>query len=183
MNFLNEKKQALSKIDKSKKGEIDEQILDLVKTINHHPDFYTTSSCSGRIMLIKPSKIKHKAEWLFTSHNTIKLEDLTNALNKVQGIAWLRLEPPILHLCARNLDCAYELLKKANESGFRRSALLSFKKRIIIEILFLEKIDLPVEANIKLPKEYLELLIKELNKKLLISRKKIKLLEKLFKEL
>ena len=164
MNFLNEKKQALSKLDKSRKGDLDEHILNLVKLINNHPDYYTTSSCSGRIMFIKPSKIKHEAEWLFSSHEPIKLNDLP--LNKLpEETIWFRVEPPILHICAKDLDSAYYLLKKANELGFRRSALLSFKKRIIVEILFLEKMDVPFSKDIELSDEYLQLLIKEANNK------------------
>lgn len=35
-------------LDKSKKGSVDEPIIDLVSCINRMHDFCTTSSCSGR---------------------------------------------------------------------------------------------------------------------------------------
>ena len=90
-------------------------------------------------MIIKPAEKKHEAEWLFSSHEIIKLEDLV--LDKLpEETVWFRVEPPILHICVKDMDAAAKLLKQANELGFRRSALLSFKKRIIVEILFLEKI-------------------------------------------
>ena len=47
MAFETDKKTALTKIDKSKKGQIDEQIKPLCDLINSSVDYYTTSSCSG----------------------------------------------------------------------------------------------------------------------------------------
>lgn len=47
--FNKQKKSCLSQVDLSKKGSIDDQIIDLVQYINAHENFFTTSSCSGRI--------------------------------------------------------------------------------------------------------------------------------------
>jgi len=38
-------------VDKSRKGSVDEKILPLVNLINSTDDFFTTSTCSGRIIL------------------------------------------------------------------------------------------------------------------------------------
>ena len=37
--------------DKSRKGDVDAPIADLIHRINKHPSFFTTSSCSGRISI------------------------------------------------------------------------------------------------------------------------------------
>ncbi|KAL2642169.1 hypothetical protein R1flu_009756 [Riccia fluitans] len=42
---------ASEEVDKSRKGGVDIQIAELIRKINSHPQFYTTSSCSGRISL------------------------------------------------------------------------------------------------------------------------------------
>ena len=183
MNFDNEKKQCLLKLDKSKKGNIDEQILPLINLINKHPDFYSTSSCAGRIMLIKPSKIKHDAEWLFSSHDIIEYSDLEPYLDKLpQETIYLRMEPPIIHIVARNLDSGDTLLKTANNAGFRRSCILSIKKRIVIEIMIPEKLDAPIAENntLLVTEDYLKILIREANERLEKTRKKIKKIIKLF---
>lgn len=47
-----EKKRVLNeKLDISRKGSIDEPIVDLIEYINCESNYYTTSSCSGRIVI------------------------------------------------------------------------------------------------------------------------------------
>lgn len=46
------KKQCLKKLDLSKKGSVDEAIAHVVSLINSREEFFTTSSCSGRVILI-----------------------------------------------------------------------------------------------------------------------------------
>lgn len=50
--FSRWKKQCLKKLDLSKKGSVDEDISHVVSLINSRERFFTTSSCSGRIILI-----------------------------------------------------------------------------------------------------------------------------------
>ena len=47
--FRKQKHSCLSKIDLSKKGSIDEAVADIVVFINQCDQYFTTSSCSGRI--------------------------------------------------------------------------------------------------------------------------------------
>ena len=49
--FEKQKLAGLSQVDLSKKGSIDDQIIDLVKYINAKENYFTTSSCSGRIVV------------------------------------------------------------------------------------------------------------------------------------
>ena len=50
--FESEKRRVLEeKEDASRKGSIDAPISELVEYINKQEDYYTTSSCSGRIIL------------------------------------------------------------------------------------------------------------------------------------
>lgn len=47
--FEKQKASCLSQVDLSKKGSIDDEIMDLVQYINAKDNYFTTSSCSGRI--------------------------------------------------------------------------------------------------------------------------------------
>ncbi|CAO3653358.1 unnamed protein product [Mucor fragilis] len=73
--------------DKSPKGFIDAPILDLMHVINQHPDYYTTSSCSGRVAVYceglekdvdinDPDAIEKTTKggiWLYVSHDPIPM--------------------------------------------------------------------------------------------------------------
>ena len=69
INFDNMKKNALTKMDKSKKGDIDKRIKKVLDRINKTKNYFTTSSCSGRIVLFKKGERKDKCEWLYVTHD------------------------------------------------------------------------------------------------------------------
>jgi tRNA wybutosine-synthesizing protein 3 len=188
MLFDNEKKMCLEKLkttDKSKIGSVDKQIAPLVEIINAHKDYYTTSSCAGRILLFKESLLEKKKDsgWLLSSHDKVSFKSISDALESLpEENIWFRMEPPILHICARDMQKADILLKIANDTGFRRSALLSFKKRIVIEIMIPEKMDAPIAEKGKLivDENYIKTLIKHGNLRLKKSREKLKKFELVF---
>ena len=51
--FNKQKTLCLSAIDNSRKGSIDDDIVDLVAFINEQADYFTLSSCSGRVHLFE----------------------------------------------------------------------------------------------------------------------------------
>ena len=111
-NELFRAEETLTRVDKSKKGEIDAGILDLVNLINSKDSYYTTSSCSGRIILIqKKSAKKFDCEWILVSHDQIKLEDVKKALHEpLDAKVWFRQEPMILHVACKTIDDAKRFL-------------------------------------------------------------------------
>ena len=51
LQFSSHKARALEKVDLSRKGSVDEAIMPMVKLLNSTDEYYTTSSCSGRISI------------------------------------------------------------------------------------------------------------------------------------
>ena len=51
--FARQKEQSLSSADQSRKGSIDSEIVNLVNYINASDRYFTTSSCSGRIIIFE----------------------------------------------------------------------------------------------------------------------------------
>ena len=84
MIFQKEKNDFLIKKDKSRKGSIDNKIKKLVNKINSLNDFYTTSSCSGRVLIlaIPNSNKKNEVKYLFISHKKIKNKELKKIIKK-----------------------------------------------------------------------------------------------------
>jgi len=177
------KKKALTKKDKSKKAKIDERIKPLLDVINKHPNFYTTSSCSGRIVLLATNDFrKPYSKWLFVSHEKTSLTQLKEALKELpKETVWLRQEPPILHVCCRTLEEAIKLVNTARSIGFKRSGIQSLKKNAV-EIASVETLEIPLTKNEKLvvTEDQLEFFLEKANKKLVQGWKRIKELEEKF---
>jgi len=77
--FAVSKRNALNKLDKSPKGSLDAPIAAFIYRLNSHTDFVTTSCCSGRIVLFHEFSGRG-GRWLLASHNTVTVDQVTNAL-------------------------------------------------------------------------------------------------------
>jgi len=79
--------------DKSRAGGVDAPIASLIDRINRHPQYFTTSSCSGRISIFsesapddsggastvgKKTKKKKGGDWVYVSHETAAESEVRN---------------------------------------------------------------------------------------------------------
>ena len=168
--FLNKDK------DKSPQGHIDADIVPLLKVLNK--EYITTSSCSGRITLMKGVK-KGEAIWLYKTHYHGDLEKIFEIISDLENNEQIRFifEPFIIHVRCNTLEKAQKLLKILHQNGFRKSHLISFKT-YNIEINNTNKIE-TIFTN-KLSKEYIKILVNEANTRLQKCKDNIKKLEKIF---
>jgi len=176
MNFLNEKRQFLRKPDKSSVHEIDKAILPLVKLINSKENYCTTSSCAGRIILIKDTGKKQENAFVFRSHKPVSLNEIKKALNDVncKETIYLKHEPCIMHIACRGLEDAYSLVAIARNAGWKKSGIIS--RRNVVEMVSTENLAAPAACNGKIlvSDAYLKFIVNECNKKLAGTRIKIK---------
>src|SRR6218665_1807893 len=151
--FANEKKQTLGKVDKSIAASIDEPIREIVNDINARDNFFTTSSCSGRIIITGNKKFhpveeenaegnvkyntKKNLKWLYNSHTVIEdegtemIEKITENHQDYQTLT-LKFEPAILHIRSNSVDDLFygrRLLNIAIASGFRNSGMVVSQSR------------------------------------------------------
>ena len=140
MTFPNDKKTFLAKLDKSKKGSIDERGVPLLNTVNALENYYTTSSCSGRVYLWSGSGKKNETQWLKMSHDPIALDFFE--LDNPKGVVWLRFESSIFHICCKDLESANSLLLKAR-TYYKKSSILTASNKIIVEIRGGDVIEMP----------------------------------------
>lgn len=77
--------------DRSRAGGLDPQIADFVETINKKQDYYTTSSCAGRIIVVLQKSTKNETtgkeklnvEWIYLTHeDNLSYTELHAALMK-----------------------------------------------------------------------------------------------------
>ena len=185
MGFQEAKKKQLSKIDKSSIGGWDSKIKGLCNKINKKKNYYTTSSCAGRIVMIKGLDVKAKDVFLFRSHKKVSLNEIKKALNEISKKYTKMVEfqqtTCILHVGCNNLESAQSLVNKANLSGWKHSGILSTKKRFIVELHSTEKMSFPImnKGKVLVDDDFLKIVIKEANNKLERAWKKIERLKKL----
>ena len=141
MTFDNEKKTVLEKEDKSKKGSVDARVIPVLNVLNTRPDYYTTSSCSGRVYLWQGSGKKNETEWLKVSHDLVN--DNFFIIDNTDGLVWLRVEPFILHVACRDLAAVHRLLTIVR-TQYKKSCLLSLGKKLVIEIRGSEFVEMPL---------------------------------------
>ena len=100
ISFERRKQDCLKKDDKSSIGDWDKHILNLCEKINKLENYYTLSSCSGRIVLIKNLEKKQPGMFIFRSHEKVKFNEIKKAFenyNEKDGLIFKQ-EQPILHV-------------------------------------------------------------------------------------
>jgi tRNA wybutosine-synthesizing protein 3 len=182
------KKNTLTKQDKSRIGRVDDKIKHLCDLINSLNNYYTTSSCSGRIVLRKDSGTgkKNESEWIFVTHKKAAPEEVNKALiNLPKEDVWLVMESLILHVCCNTIEDAQKMLDMFKNEGFKRSGITGIKPKIMLEIIGTERLDCIVGKNgVRLiDNDHLKILIEEANSKLEKSWKKLEKIENKIKEL
>jgi len=161
----------LSKLDKSSAGKWDKRIASLCDKINSKEQFYTTSSCSGRIILMLDKEKKAPGLFLKIWHEQISFEELKKSLKELSSkkdLIKFKLEPPIIHVACRELEGASELLGKGISVGFKRSGLLSAGRNTVLELNSTERLEFPILNNGKIlvDDNFLKLVMEQANEKL-----------------
>lgn len=165
-----------------RQGKIDGDIVPLLEKINEKENYVTLSSCSGRILVIDLNSFgdKKSSEFLGKWHNYASFEEVLESVNRCRRQGWLIQDPPILHVACKDLISAGKLMAAANNSGFRRSGIISLQN-YVVEIASFERLELPVAIDGKriVEENYLRIAVKIANEKLRSGKSKIKRLEKL----
>jgi tRNA wybutosine-synthesizing protein 3 len=206
-NFFAEKKNAISKFNEAKVNQaIDKNMIPTLEIINSCTDYYTTSSCSGRALLIELDQpgSKKKSNMLSRWHEEFSLSDLKFGIDRWEKYRYLYFiaQSPILHVTTNNLDSAILLRNLFESAGFKYSSIRSIKPiksghnkkeinvinrqeiRITVELLSTERLNVPlgIEGSLIVNGNYLTTLTKLANDLLIESTKKIENLNKILKQ-
>ncbi|XP_036112760.1 tRNA wybutosine-synthesizing protein 3 homolog isoform X2 [Molossus molossus] len=142
------KAQCLGKADLSRKGSVDEDVAELVQLLNGREQFFTTSSCSGRIILLDGSingfeVHKQNCYWLLVTHKPCVKDDLHSV---------------------------------AIDSGFRNSGITVGKRgKTMLAVRSTHGLEVPLSRKGKLmvTEEYIDFLLEIANQKMEENKKRI----------
>ncbi|PIN99045.1 MAG: hypothetical protein COT90_01375 [Candidatus Diapherotrites archaeon CG10_big_fil_rev_8_21_14_0_10_31_34] len=163
----------------------DKQMISLCSYIAETKNYFTSSSCSGRIVLLDLAKDGNKKEAAFHSkwHRKVKLKELITEIKRKQNEEelWFKLDSFILHLGTNSLENAKKILKITRKTGIRRAGIMVAEEgKFIIELIGTQTMSFPVKikGKILLEEEYLKKTLEKANQKLEKNYNQLKEFEK-----
>ncbi len=157
--WLNSRSYSIARLrEHYQKGLIDPDIADWLISFNDRcRNIFTTSSCSGRVVLFEGSSLLDKRGALAyviyhdpkECHNSICREAELLSSRTIRGdrILWASLQPPIIQLATCELGVAWRILECAHSSGFIRSGVRRSRKHgFIAEIRAYDKLHVLLPA-------------------------------------
>lgn len=150
--FAARKKAFLERLEREAgQGRVDGDIYPFLRRLNDIPWLYTTSSCSGRILLASvrtPSYSKGRgfvpiAKW----HRAISADEVRAAIEPHSDV-WMLVRGAILHVVVNSARRAYELISIAHRTGHKHSGIIAMNRAgIVVEILGEERLDMPLKLG------------------------------------
>ncbi|RLE77903.1 MAG: hypothetical protein DRJ56_01355 [Thermoprotei archaeon] len=166
-------------VREAEEGRVDPDVLPLLEAINSMDGYYTTSSCSGRVQVYasRLPGMKFDMVTLGKWHWRVTADEVREAASRGgHGDVWLAALPPILHVVAKDLAKASELLRVAREVGFKHSGILSVREeRVVLELRASERIEAPLllDGEWVVTEEGLDRLVERANELLMTSKRKV----------
>ncbi len=168
-------------VEEAEKGLVDFDIKDFLFRFNREcRDIFTTSSCSGRIILAEASRLSlvkssHEFKFIAKWHRPVTTREVVERLEAFNPRnAWLLARAPIIHFSARSIDIGVKLLKIAQNVGFKHSGIISIRDygEVVIEVQADDRLDAPliIDGEWIVKKETLDTLIQLVNETLMIGK-------------
>ena len=183
-NFEEQKEKAMEGLRKAlAEDKVDRDIIPLLEKINSLDNYFTTSSCSGRISVMEMPHFGDKLNsvWLGKWHREVTVEEVLEAIEKHKtGQLWFLVRSPILHVAARTMEDAVRLLNLSIGLGFKYSSIKSVShKKLLVEIRSTERMDVPLGENGELwvSEEYIERIVDLANAQVRRFKGKLRRLE------
>jgi tRNA wybutosine-synthesizing protein 3 len=161
-----------------RKGKIDKPLLELCEFVSKTKNYFTSSHCSGRIMLLNSDLNEEKKTAAFYRkwHRKVEFKELINSLNECNYPLWFKMEPFILHIGCGTIENAKKLIELKNNSGIKRGGIMVLSEgKIILELTGTQYISIPLkEKKMLLNENALKIILKTANKKMDKNIKQIK---------
>lgn len=152
-------------------GKADKKMIPLCRFVSKTKNYFTSSSCSGRILLLALDKDERKKTSAFHRkwHRKVKFKEVREALNeKTPYSVWMKQEAFILHIGTRDLKHAKKILSVMTKSGIKRGGIIVAKPgKFIVELQGTQGLAVPVksENEILIGDDYLKKLVNIANEK------------------
>lgn len=175
--------------DASKENKVDSQLIELCKFIAGTKHFFTSSGCSGRILLLKlkDDGLKRKSQFHRRWHSTVEFDEFWKAVNeKTEDELWMKVESFIIHIGTDSFENAQKILEVKNKAGVKRGGIMVSKDgKLIVELTGTQGIALPIKKDGKLlvDEDYLKFMLEKGNQKIERNYERLEFFGKCCREL
>ena len=165
-------------------GKMDLQMVPLCRFVAKTKKFFTSSCCSGRIVLLEMPENGKKCETDFHRkwHGKVSFRELWDGIvEPTAGELWFKLDGFILHIGTDSLENARTILAVMKLAGVKRGGIIVAKQgKFLVEMQGTESMSFPVksENEIIVEKAFMKRILAKANKKLAKNYAKLKAFEK-----
>ena len=149
--FIQAKENARVSLQKAVRNkEVDAEILSVLDLINQFDEYYTSSSCAGRVVVLELPELgdKQHARFLGKWHRSVDVDEIVAVAQMAgSGQIWLLAQSPIFHIGVCSYKSAGQLVKTAVSCGFKNSGIKSFGRKIVVEVCSTERLDTPIGVD------------------------------------
>ncbi len=172
--------------DAISKDLVDTPVIPFLLEVITIPDIYTSSSCSGRLLLLRGDEEENKKASSFVNryHRLVTYGEIKRDIDNFNtGYLWLKIEPFIFHFATKGYNKAKQILDFSRERGLKKAGIISAKEgRFTCEVthtVFLSTL-IKIDKKQLVSDDYLKTIIEIANKKLETNFSKLKDFEKEF---
>lgn len=168
---------------------IDPLMIPISRFVEGSTNYFTTSTCSGRITLMDLNEDESKKENVFYRkwHSTVKFNDVWKGIEeyKTKGNLWLRQDAFVYVIGTNSWENVKQLIRACQEAGVKRYGVHHFEdEKILMEIFGTQNMSIPLITRGKLlvDKNAVKEWVKIANRKWKQNEAKRKAFEKVLKK-
>ena len=122
-------------------NKVDSMLIPFLQKVNALEDYFTASSCAGRIILLETSHDENKktSKFIFKEHRKVKFREIYEHIKNWYAsnkLLWFKQEPFILHIGAATLENAQKIIAAMRNAGVKRGGIMVAQPgKFIVELL------------------------------------------------
>lgn len=132
-------------------GKVDSELIDFCRRVSDTDNYFTSSCCSGRILLLGIVKEGSKKDAYFHRkwHREVELGEVLEGLNsESEGMVWFKMEGFILHVGCKDLEACEKVLEGMRQRGVKRGGIMVVKEgKYIVELEGTQEMSVPVKRG------------------------------------
>ena len=152
MGFLEYKRRKISALKEALAlGKVDEPIVDFLLKINEAEGLGTSSSCAGRVQIIRMRERKDLSTRYYIEHVPEKIDvgfkvALEKALKEGREGLYVKVEPFIYHFIAEDAGTAQKVVESCRRAGVKRCGYQRISHGYLIEVMGTTSASIPLEV-------------------------------------